>query len=76
MSTSSVLADTLGCAAARGWRVRTLTSHFDLDTVSDLALLAAARSRGEARECPRTLALLDERGLWPAQILGRDLPSI
>ena len=41
-------------------------SHFDLDTAADLAWLAAARSRGEAVDCPRTLALLDEQGLWPA----------
>ncbi len=82
MSTASVLTDTLARAAARGLRVRTLAPHFDLDTVEDLARLAAARARGETRECPRTLALLDELALWPseehaeAQNLGRDLPSI
>jgi glycosyltransferase A (GT-A) superfamily protein (DUF2064 family) len=66
MSTTSVLADTLARAAALGLRVCTLGSHFDLDTASDLGWLAAMRSRGEARDCPRTLALLDEQGLWPA----------
>jgi len=59
MSTASVLADTLAGAAARGLRVRTFDTHFDLDTAADLALLAEARSRGEARDCPRTLAMLD-----------------
>jgi glycosyltransferase A (GT-A) superfamily protein (DUF2064 family) len=66
MSTASVLADTIARAAARGLRVRTLPAHFDLDTAADLAWLAAARSRGEAVECPRTLALLDAQHLWPA----------
>jgi rSAM/selenodomain-associated transferase 1 len=66
MSTATVLSDTLARAAARRLRVRTLAPHFDLDTAADLALLASARERGEARDCPRTLALLDELGLWPA----------
>lgn len=75
MSTESVLADTLARAAALGLRVQTLAPHFDLDTADDLALLASARARGEARDCPRTLAALDELGLWPAQNTGRLLPS-
>jgi uncharacterized protein len=62
MSTASVLSDTLAGAAARGLRVRTLDTHFDLDTAADFALLADARARGEARDCPRTLALLDVLG--------------
>jgi hypothetical protein len=66
MSTASVLADTLARAAARGLRARTLAAHFDLDTAADLTELAAARRRGEATECPRTLALLDDLQLWPA----------
>jgi rSAM/selenodomain-associated transferase 1 len=65
MSTASVLSDTLTRAAARGLRVAELAPHFDLDTAADLALLASARERGEARDCPRTLALLDELRLWP-----------
>jgi rSAM/selenodomain-associated transferase 1 len=65
MSTASVLDDTLARAAARGLRTRTLSTHFDLDTTADLAELAGARARGETDECPRTLALLDELGLWP-----------
>jgi hypothetical protein len=60
-----VLSDTLTRAAARGLRVAELAPHFDLDTAADLALLASARERGEARDCPRTLALLDELRLWP-----------
>jgi uncharacterized protein len=75
MSTSSVLADTLARAAALGLTVERLAPHFDLDTAADLALLASARARGEARDCPRTLALLDELHLWPAQNLGSSLPS-
>ncbi len=67
MSTASVLSDTLARAAALGLRARTLAPHFDLDTAADLALLASARERGEARECPRTLALLDALELWPAR---------
>jgi rSAM/selenodomain-associated transferase 1 len=66
MSTASVLSLTLARAASLGLRVRTLASGFDLDTAADLTWLAAARSRGDARECPRTLALLDELQLWPA----------
>jgi hypothetical protein len=65
MSTASVLDETLARAAARGLRTRTLAAHFDLDTAADLAELAGARERGEARECPRTLARLDELELWP-----------
>jgi rSAM/selenodomain-associated transferase 1 len=65
MSTASVLSDTLARADALGLRVQTAAPHFDLDTAADLALLASARARGEARDCPRTLALLDERKLWP-----------
>jgi rSAM/selenodomain-associated transferase 1 len=65
MSTASALADTLARAAALGLRARTLAAHFDIDTAADLAWLAAARSRGEAGECPRTLALLDRLRLWP-----------
>jgi rSAM/selenodomain-associated transferase 1 len=65
MSTATVLADTLARAAALGLRARTLAPHFDVDTAADLTLLAAARSRGAARECPRTLALLDQLRLWP-----------
>jgi uncharacterized protein len=63
MSTASVLSDTLAGAAARGLRVRTFATHFDLDTAADLTLLAEARARGEARDCPRTLALLDALSL-------------
>jgi hypothetical protein len=65
MSTPSVLADTLARAAERGLSHALLPAGFDLDTAEDLALLAAARSRGDAADCPRTLAWLDRHGLWP-----------
>jgi len=64
MSTARVLEDTLAGAAAAGLRSRRLAPCFDLDTASDLARLEAARRRGEAGACPRTLALLDARDHW------------
>jgi hypothetical protein len=77
MSTATVLADTLARAAAAGLRVRRLSPHFDLDTAADLALLGAARRRGETDECPRTIAVLDTLGLWRhAENLGSRLPPI
>ncbi len=65
MSTSSVLDDTVACARELGLRTRVLDETFDLDSVDDLALLAAARERGDTDACPRTLAYLDARGAWP-----------
>ena len=77
MSTATVLADTTARAAAAGLRVLRLAPHFDLDTAADLALLAAARERGETDECPRTLAAIDALGLWRhAENLGSRLPPI
>jgi len=66
MSTGSVLGDTLAHAGARGLSHTLLPAGFDVDTAADLALLAAARERGAARDCPRTLAYLDRHGLWQA----------
>jgi uncharacterized protein len=63
MSTDTVLADTLARAASQGLRALALAPHFDLDTAADLRWLAAARDRGEAGECPRTLAQIDSLGL-------------
>ena len=74
MSTPSVLADTLARAAASGLRVRPLEPHFDVDRIEDLALLADARRRGAADDCPRTLALLDREDLW-RRVPGLDEPS-
>jgi rSAM/selenodomain-associated transferase 1 len=78
MSTSSVLADTLSNARAKGLCVEMSDPHFDLDTVDDLTELAEVRRAGVAGSCPRTLALLDARGLWPravsARSQGRSLP--
>jgi uncharacterized protein len=77
MSTATVLGDTLERAGSAGLRVRTLAAHFDLDTAADLALLAAARQRGAASECPRTLAVIDALDLWRhAENLGSRLPPI
>jgi len=67
MSTPRVLEQTLARAAARGLRVHRRAPRFDLDTASDLRRLADLRRAGGARECPRTLALLDGQGLWPSE---------
>jgi hypothetical protein len=63
-STPYVLADSLERARARGLRTALLEPGFDIDVVEDLALLEAARAATSSLPCPRTLALLDERGLW------------
>jgi hypothetical protein len=65
MSTESVLADTLARSQRAGLTHVLLPAGFDIDTAADLALLAGARQRGAAGECPRTLAFLDRHGLWP-----------
>ena len=65
MSTASVLAATLARAAAAGLEPELLPAGFDIDTAADLRLLAEARQRGEAEDCPRTLAFLDRSRLWP-----------
>lgn len=75
MSTRTVLADTLANARAIGLRPRLLRSSFDIDTVDDLRLLAAARS-GRHRQsvtelCPRTIAFLDSEHLWPEILADR-----
>jgi len=64
MSTGAVLADTLGKAQLCGLTHVLLPAGFDVDSAADLALLAAARERGLARHCARTLAWLDRHG-WP-----------
>ena len=64
MSTGSVLADTLANAASLGLRTEVLDPGFDLDTIDDLRWLAAARARGDAGMCAKTLAYLDEQNLW------------
>jgi glycosyltransferase A (GT-A) superfamily protein (DUF2064 family) len=65
MSTASVLEDTLARARSSGLTHTLLPAGFDIDTASDLARLAEARSRGAAGACPRTLAFLDRHALWP-----------
>jgi len=65
MSTQSVLEDTRANAHALGLSTTLIASSFDLDTVADLAHLARVRDAGGAAHCPRTIAYLDEHGLWP-----------
>jgi hypothetical protein len=65
MSTGSVLAETLAHARQAGLSHALLPAGFDLDSAADLVLLAEARRRGLAADCPRTLAWLDRHG-WPA----------
>jgi rSAM/selenodomain-associated transferase 1 len=65
MSTPSALADTLARARGLGLDAVLLEPAFDLDTVADLRLLAAARSARAELPCPRTLAFLDRHGIWP-----------
>lgn len=64
MSTGSVLEDTLANARRAGLSTELLEPGFDIDTVADLALLAAARTPETGRLCPRTLELLDAGNLW------------
>ena len=64
MSTDSVLDDTLASAAQRGLRAHLLAPSFDIDTIEDLHWLAAARRDSDAELCQRTMAFLDETGLW------------
>jgi hypothetical protein len=66
MSTPSALADTVARARAASLSMRLLPPGFDLDRFDDLRRLEGARRVGAAVLCPRTLAYLDERGLWPA----------
>jgi glycosyltransferase A (GT-A) superfamily protein (DUF2064 family) len=67
MSTPEVARETLARARGLGLRARVLAPSFDIDTVEDLARLAEAREHGLTRACPRTLAFLDARRLWPTR---------
>ena len=64
MSTGMVLRDTLGRAASAGLCWRELEPQLDLDSAADLEELGVLRRRGGAAACPRTLAVLDQAGLW------------
>jgi rSAM/selenodomain-associated transferase 1 len=64
MSTRSVLRDTLAGAEAAGLECVQLEPGFDIDVPADLCLLEAARRAASPPPCPRTLAFLDETGLW------------
>ena len=66
MSTPEVLHDTLANAAKLGMTYELLAPSFDLDRFDDLRLLAAVRHGAASSLCRRTLAFLDEHGLWPA----------
>ena len=65
MSTHSVLEDTQANARALGLTTKLLPPSFDIDTTEDLVHLAKAREEGQATTCPRTVAYLDDRNLWP-----------
>jgi rSAM/selenodomain-associated transferase 1 len=65
MSTRSVLEDTLANAKRLGLTSYVLPPGFDLDTAADFEHLARARSLGATHQCPRTIAYLDDNGLWP-----------
>lgn len=64
MSTPSVLEDTLANARAASLECALLEPGFDIDEAADLRWLAAARGSAHPPPCPRTLELLDRRGLW------------
>ena len=79
MSTPTVLRDTVASAARLGLCAHTLPPGFDLDRFEDLRWLARARAgareRGTSLPCRRTLAFLDERGLWPPEGGSAGLPA-
>jgi glycosyltransferase A (GT-A) superfamily protein (DUF2064 family) len=66
MSTPHVLRETLARAGLARLRVESLEPGFDIDRFDDLRWLSAARRLHPSLPCPRTLAFLDERHLWPA----------
>lgn len=65
MSTTRVLDDTLACARRLGLRAELLAPGFDVDTATDLPLLARARREDPELPCPRALRYLDRHALWP-----------
>jgi hypothetical protein len=76
MSTPTVLQDTLARAERSRLRTHRLPQGFDVDRFDDLRWLAAARQNRAVLSCPRTLAFLDERRLWPPVGSSRSsLPS-
>jgi glycosyltransferase A (GT-A) superfamily protein (DUF2064 family) len=66
MSRATVLGETLARAGRAGRDAVLLPPGFDLDRFDDLRWLAAERRSGGDALCPRTVAFLDEHGLWPA----------
>jgi rSAM/selenodomain-associated transferase 1 len=73
MSTPSALRDLLAGAGRLGLACAELAPGFDIDRYEDLRLLAAARHEDASIPCPRTLAWLDGRSLWPRA--GPDRPG-
>lgn len=65
MSTASALEELLDLVTRRNLRAELLAAASDVDTVDDLARLAATRATLPPCLCPRTLAFLDEHDLWP-----------
>jgi rSAM/selenodomain-associated transferase 1 len=65
MSTPTVLHDTLARADRLDLRTDQLAPGFDIDRFEDLRWLAERRLERPGIPCPRTLAFLDERRLWP-----------
>jgi rSAM/selenodomain-associated transferase 1 len=71
MSTPSVCRDTLAQAAGLGLSAGLLAGGFDIDRFEDLRWLAAERHGNASLACPRTLAFLDQRRLWPPPAASR-----
>jgi hypothetical protein len=66
MSTPTVLDDTLRRAGSLRLRSHEMAPGFDVDRFDDLRWLAAERHKDGTIPCPRSLAFLDERRLWPS----------
>lgn len=75
MSTPTVLRDTLARADRLDLRCEQLAPGFDIDRFEDLRWLLARRTEQGAIACPRTLAFLDERRLWPSEDGLRSRPA-
>jgi len=75
MSTPAVLRDTLVRAERLQLAAGQLAPGFDIDRYEDLRWLAAQRFEWGEIPCPRTLAFLDQRRLWPAAGVSRSALS-
>lgn len=71
MSRADLLDRTVASARERGLSVALGRACFDLDRVDDFAHLDTwRRMGGEAHTCARTIAWIENRGLWPARTVG------